>query len=107
MVLFANSIVELLDSRPFSSQAIDEKFERVHKSLTQQLICRYRDVLKFFSLKWKSSGQIGRLHFSSRSRLSPSFVSDIHPIVLARYLRQSMEQINQVILNLEMKFFIH
>ena len=107
MIFFTNSIAELLDSPPLSTHTIDEKFEQIHRSLTQKLICRYRDVLKFLSLKWKSPRQIGRIHFSNKSRLSPSLVYNIHSIVIARYLRQWMEQINRVILNLEMKFFIH
>lgn len=107
MILFTNSIAELLDSRPFSTQAMDEQFEQIHRSLSHKLICRYRDILKFLSLKWKSTRQIGRIHFSNKSHLSPSLVYDIHSIVIARYLRQWMEQMNQVLLNLEMKFFIH
>ena len=105
MMFFYNSIDDLLNLQNVFAHQTDQWFRKIRNNLRDDLICRYRSVLHVYSQRWKLVHQIGRIHFSKTPRLSPSFVHDIHSLVLGRYLRDWMEQINRVVANLETKFF--
>jgi hypothetical protein len=105
MIYYSHSIDELLQLQGVFGETTDDWFKQIKIYLKDDIICRYRTVLDNYSQKWISAHDIGQLEFSRKHRLSPSLVHNVHSVVIARYLKEWMEVINSVIINLEMKFF--
>ena len=105
MVFFYNTIDDLLDLKNIFSQQTDEWFRKIRESIEDDIICRYRSVLDVYSQKWIPMSQTGRMNFSRKSNLSPSATHDVHALVIAKYLKEWSEQIDEVIENLPRKYF--
>jgi hypothetical protein len=105
LIYYYNSIDDLLKLEGVFVQKPDGRLKEIQDSIKYEMICRYRSVLNVYSQQWKSVNDIDRIQFSRMHRLSPSLTHDVHSIVMIRYLRKWMEQIDDVIVNLEMKLF--
>jgi hypothetical protein len=104
MLFFYNSINDLLDLQDVFSYEKDQWFKKIRNNIKDDIICRYRSVLDVFSKNWTPMNQIGRMYFIKK-HLSPSLTHDVHSLVIARYLREWMQQIDKVIKDLEKKYF--
>jgi len=104
MIYFYNSIDNLLKLEAIFGEKTDKRLKEIQDNIQYEMICRYRSVLNVYSQKWKSANEIDRMQFSGIHRLSPSVIHEVRSVVIARYLRKWMEEINNVIMNLEMKF---
>ncbi len=106
MSFYYNSIEDLLNMKDFNSFSNGSWFKQIQFNLRNEIICRYRSVLNVYSHEWPSIHQINRIQFSQRKyRHAPSLVYDVHAIIIARLLREWMQRLNSVIINLEAKFF--
>jgi hypothetical protein len=105
MNFYFNSISDLLDSNGIFAEKTDQWFKQIQNNMKDDIICRYRSILNVYSQEWPSVNEIGRIQFSRRHRLSPSLNHNVHSMIIARYLGEWVEEINNVIMNLEMKFF--
>jgi hypothetical protein len=103
MLYYYNSIDDLLKLENLFAQKTDELFKKIQDNIRKEIICRYRNVLYAYSIKWKSVHDNGRIQFSNKQRLCPSCTHNVHSIVIARYLGKLMELISNVLNNLETK----
>jgi hypothetical protein len=105
MIYYYSSIDDLLNLQGFLADQTNESFKKIQNSIKDDIICRYRSILDDYSYRWRSVKEIGGIHFSKHHRLAPSLEYGIHSLVIARYVREWMQQISDVIINLEMKYF--
>jgi hypothetical protein len=104
MTYYYNSITHLLNLTREYTYNISVLFKQIQDSIKKEIICRYRGLLNVYSREWAQVNEIHQIEFS-RKHLPPSQIHELHSIIMARYLRQWMEQINHVIINLEIKYF--
>jgi hypothetical protein len=104
MIYYYHSINALLNLKVVFAEKIDDSFKKIQDNIRLEIICRYRTVLDVYSQKWKSVHDIGGIQFSKNPRLCPSCKHEVYSVVIARYLREWMEQITEVIENLGTKF---
>jgi hypothetical protein len=84
----------------------DSWFKQIEYNLRYEIICRYRSILNVYSHEWPLINEINEIQFSRRKyRSSPSLVYDVHSIIIARLLREWMNRIQSVMINLEAKFY--
>jgi hypothetical protein len=106
MSFYYNSIQDVLNMNDASALITDSWFKQIEYNLRNEIICRYRSILDVYSHEWPSINQINRIQFSQRKYPdAPSFVHDVHSIIIARLLREWMQRLQSVVINLERKFF--
>jgi hypothetical protein len=105
MSFYYNSINDILNMNDVFAFTTDSLFRQIQYSMRNEIICRYRSVLNVYSIEWASIDYIGRIDFSQKKyRSAPSLVHDVHSIIIARLLREWMQRLNSVIVNLGAKF---
>jgi hypothetical protein len=105
MSFYYNSIEDLLNMNVPYESPTDFLFKEIESNLRNEIICRYRNILNVYSYEWPLINQINRIQFSKRKyRDAPSFVDEVHSIIITRLLREWMQRIHSVIINLETKF---
>jgi hypothetical protein len=97
MVYYYNSINAVLNLKNEYAEETDELFKKIQDNIQKEMICRYRNVLYAYSIKWKSVHDYDRIQFSNKQRLCPSCAHNVHSIVIARYLGEWMELIDDAI----------
>src|SRR5689334_17493680 len=105
MGYYYNSITDLLNLSREYTHNINVLFKQIQDNIKNEIICRYRGLLNVYSREWTQVNEIRRIQFSRKHHLAPSLIHELHSAVIARYLRKWMEQINNVIIDLEMKYF--
>ncbi len=102
MIYYYKSINDLLQSESLYAEIIDERFKKIQDKIKDEIICRYRNILYVYSKPWTSVHKIDPIKFT-KLNLSPSFNHDVHSVVIARYLREWVQQMNNVISILDRK----
>ena len=103
MIFYYHSIGSLLKDEDIFAHKTDEWFKKIQNTIRSDIICRYQSALHIFSHQWQPNNNIGEIYFSKQHRLSPSVTHDVHSVVIAKYLKQWMERINNVIDNIPAK----
>ncbi len=106
MSYYYNSIEDVLNMNDVNAFTTDSWFRQIKLNLKKDMICHYRSILDVYSYDWPSINQTNRIEFSQRKyRNAPSLIHDVHSIIITRLLREWMQRIHSVIINLEAKFF--
>ncbi len=105
MVYYYNSITHLFNLTTEITHNISVLFKQIQYKIKKEIICRYRGLLNVYSREWTQVNETGRIQFSRKHLLAPSQIHELHSVIIARYLRQWMEQIHNVTMNLERKYF--
>jgi len=105
MSFYYNSIDDILNMNDPFALTTDSWFRQIEYNLRNQIICQYRSILYVYSYDWPSINQINRIQFSRRKyRDAPSLGHEVHSIIITRLLREWMQRIHSVMINLEKKF---
>jgi len=106
MSFYYNSIDDLLNMNDVNTLTTDSWFRQIEFNLKKEMICQYRSILHVYAYEWPSINQIKRIEFSRRKyRSAQSLVHDVHSVIITRLLREWMQRIHSVIINIEAKFF--
>ena len=105
MIYYYNSISDLFNLTNGHTHNINVLFQQIQDKIKKEIICRYRSLLNVFSREWPIVNEIDRINFSRQHSLSSLQVYELHSVIIARYLRKWMKRIDDVITNLEMKYF--
>ncbi|CAF1188671.1 unnamed protein product [Adineta ricciae] len=106
LIYFANNIGDVRRLENNYGQGVDHAFANIQTVLKLEMVCRYRNVMNVFSTPWKSIHEINdRLIFSARMiHLCLSDYYAVRAIVIARHLRQWMEDLITGINGLDTKY---
>jgi hypothetical protein len=106
MSFYYNSIEDLLSKKHPFTTTTDSWFKQIHDNLKNEMICRFRSILNVYGHEWPSISQVKRIEFSRRKyRDASALAHETQSIVIIRLLREWMQRIHSVIINLESKFY--
>jgi len=106
MSFYYNLIEEILNMKEtFASEKIDPWFKKIKDTLRNEIICPYRSILDVYSSEWSPINQINRIEFSRHTYgQSPSTVHGIYSVAITKSLRQWMQRLPSVAINIKVKF---
>ena len=82
----------------------NSRVKKIQYLLVNEMICPYRNVLAVYALDWQSTPQTHHIQLAHHPELAQSTVENIYLLVLTKLLRQWVQRINSVIVDLDKKF---
>ncbi|UJR12627.1 hypothetical protein I4U23_016802 [Adineta vaga] len=99
-----NSINSVLEYNDIFKIKVDKNFSYIRVNL-EEIICNMRHILDTYSCKWSSVDQAGHTNFTNLGKdfRSPTFVHNVHSVILVKLLRGWMTTLDSVFYGLESK----
>lgn len=98
------SVINLRNASSLSKHDWDETFDNIQTTLQEEMICNYRSVLQVYAETWSSTERIHGLSVGrTQKRQITSLAYHTYVIITLRLLRQWMQSIDNIIMNLDKK----
>lgn len=98
---FINGLFKLEDDFQYDHNS---QVKKIRDRLVNEMICQYRNVLAVYALDWQPIERTHHIQLAHHTQLAQSTVENMYLLVLTKLLREWMQRINSVIVDLDKKF---